>query len=110
MYTAKPLAFPCAKKLSELFSDISAEKAVGLTYCVVRSPGRVSAWVRPLPCVTAFIGGSMRPILDGHMHFQFVERDDDTCLVTIDWDHIIGSRWLALVPAAELNKYLPKEE
>ena len=109
-YTAKPLAFPDVDDLSALFNEISPDKQPGLAYCSVSAPGRTSAWVRPTAQAVAYVEKNMIALVGGSVHYKLIVRDDDSCLVTAEYDHIIGSRWLALVPATEVDKYLPEKE
>ena len=117
-YTAKPLLFPDVNTLAELFEAMEPweptpgkrgprQPGIG-PYCQVTGhpSGHQSLWVRPTSAVREAIKAHMLDLGVGHgFFFKCVIRDDGSCLVTCDYEQILGSRWLALIPATEFDRF-----
>lgn len=125
-YTSKPLELPAVNTFAELFehaeewglkpgqkdtrtpANINSKK-VGPFCCVSGHPtGYQSLWVKPTPAVLDVVRNMWR-IVGGTVYFECVVRDDGSCLVIVKWDQILGSRYLALIPASELDRFNWKE-
>ncbi len=126
MYSHKPLAFPDAKKFSDLFEAVSPEKtlpggSIEITdynirrgkifkaripvgpYCGVSGAlGYHSLYVTPRPEVLERLQQSTIASARDSLTFKVVVRDDGTALITADNNLIIGGTWLALIPASEI--------
>jgi hypothetical protein len=71
------------------------------SYCCIQStPHRGSMHVRPKPEVIEFIRRHMIQVDYDHIFFNIVIRDDGTALITVSYNQILGSYWLALVDIA----------
>lgn len=71
------------------------------SYCCVQStPHRESMHVRPRSEVIEFIRQRMIQIDYDHIYFNVIMRSDGTALITASYNQILGSYWLALVPAS----------
>lgn len=69
------------------------------------SGGRHVSWyVEPSPALAAFIAEAMLPGFG--FHASAAIRDDGSALLLVKYDQIIGSRWLSVVPVAELPGYV----
>lgn len=120
------LLFPEVRKLSELFLRVErvedlmrfssrvvhtwqvndhngrpAGEARLSSFCSVSHP-RPSLNVTPRPEVIEKLGRNML-LVDGYvLNFEIVVRADGTALVLCKYNCILGSRWLAIVPASEV--------
>jgi hypothetical protein len=120
------VAFPRTRKLWTLFDKVllpsksnefkTAETSKlenGLViseYCSVR--GRrgdfYSLRVTPGKKLLAYLSKTMLLIDNDQINFEIVIREGGKALVLAKYNQIIGSRWLALVPATEVPKNLNK--
>lgn len=128
-FTAKPLAFPNATTLDELFAIVRPyDKAnppeppkvqswddkrdfvpIG-PYCTVSGKRHEALHVVPNEAVMAHIRQRMILGSNDTVNFKCVMRDDGTCLVTADNSQIIGGTWLALIPAEDVERRFPPVE
>ncbi len=81
----------------------------------------IQARNRSRPCLDVQVQPEIIQWIPQHMmlsdqyvlNFQIVERCDGTALVTLHYNQISGSRWIALIPASELDgrrlRFGPKE-
>jgi len=117
----KPLAFPKCERLADLFDKIgpydkdakSTQRVHSMTlgpYCVVSDGGYRSAGVHATDAVVAFCNESMIDIDRDSLYFEIVVRDDDSALVLVKHNQILGSRWLAILPATAVRPFLPLED
>lgn len=106
----KPLLFPDITKFEELFSGIYTgreeaptnlplyERATGINaWCHrhLESGHYVSLYLKPLDVILEGIMDS--DVVGGTKYFSMVDRGDNVTLVLVQWDQIIGSRWLAFI-------------
>lgn len=120
------LLFPHVRKLSELFVRVEpiedlarfssravhtwevkdhwgrpAGRALLSSFCSVSHP-RPSLNVTPKLEVIEKLGRNML-LVDGYvLNFEIVVRGDGTALVLCKYNRILGSRWLAIIPASEI--------
>lgn len=125
------LAFPMAKRFEDIFEQWTPDQAnkphpwiwqdggqkgfggpwSGATtrvgpYCTVGGDTpRRSLWVRLRPEVFEWVRANML-CLGGAINFNVVVRQDGRALVVVQYDQIIGSRWLAEIDGASI----PTEE
>lgn len=129
----QPVAFPEAKRFSDLFVRATAHKAPDAPapvpwtftdnwgrrpvqrtidigpYCSMRTPEGFDALsVEPTQAVVDFIKVAMLPTAHDTIGFEIVFRDDGTALVLARNNQIIASRWLAYIDAATVPRF--KEE
>ncbi len=108
----KTLGFPSASKFSDLFSvlegetesqEVSYQDREGNTR---RNGTRTWIWgsiggkhrsfyVQPTDGVMRYISDT--DVVGGSKYFQITDRGDNVSLVTVVWDQIIASRWLAFI-------------
>lgn len=108
----KTLGFPSAEKFSDLFSVLEgATESEVVNYQdregKTRSNGtRTWIWgnidgkhrsfyVQPTDGVMRYITDT--DVVGGSKYFQITDRGDNVSLVTVVWDQIIASRWLAFI-------------
>jgi hypothetical protein len=117
-YLSKPLAFPDCQSLDELFTEIQpweSSKPFGynpfkkgcanrFAYCAVSLPRNFnSKRVRVSEKVTEFIRQNMLKVDHDTISFEVVYRDDNTVLVLVRYNVILGERWLALIPVKKVR-------
>lgn len=118
-YNAKHVYMPDVDKLAGIFErtepmrqdkNLRTLNSRDGFYCLVSGhpTGHQSLWVYPTTRVRDFIREHMDPIFSGSKYFKLVWRGDEV-LVTVQYDHIIGDRWLTLVPPSELDQFGWKE-
>jgi hypothetical protein len=104
---AHPVMLPEVRRLDELFEEVRPVEDVlrhrrpeGFSYCGVGGPYHRSLDVRPRPELAEMLDGTM---LDGlPFSYKIVVRSSGTALVMAEYVQIIGSRWLAVVDAAQV--------
>lgn len=74
------------------------------SYMIVSGPVHRSLRVRPSKALVAWIRERMILVDRDLMYFGACVRDDGTALLTVSYSQILGSRWLALVPASTVPK------
>ncbi len=113
MYTPYPIHFPNVKSFGELFDSIrdynypQDKRETGEIFVSFSSSGehRKAKYGLLKKEFTDFIKSSMQSIVnDPDIFVNVVERDDDTALITFSYNIILGSRWVAIVPADTLPK------
>lgn len=86
--------FQC-RSFSELFT--SAQKADGGVYCIVDKPTgfHTSIYIKPLDILKEWMKKNM---LEGYsVFFQILIRDNEDADIFVNYDTIIGSRYLARI-------------
>lgn len=108
----KELGFPSATKFNDLFSVlVGATESKVLSYQdregKTRGNGTTSwiwgnidgkhrsFYVQPTHGVMRYITDT--DVVGGSKYFQITDRGDNVSLVTVVWDQIIASRWLAFI-------------
>jgi len=108
----KDLGFPSATKFSDLFSVLEGEtESKQVQYQDRDGNTRIngtrtwiwgnindkhrSFYVQPTDGVMRYITDS--DVVGGSKYFQITDRGDNVSLVTVVWDQIIASRWLAFI-------------
>lgn len=108
----KTLGFPSATKFSDLFSvipDLTESKLLNYqTREGKTSTNGTRSWiwgnindkhrsfhVQPTDGVMRYISDT--DVVGGSKYFQITDRGDNVSLVTVVWDQIIASRWLAFI-------------
>ena len=119
--TGKIFAFPDATCLLDIFDEVAAysgeskkflvfdsEENSGIvsSYCYVRD-GADSASVTPSAGLLDYISKNMLLIKHDEIYFKAIPRSDGL-LIVANYNVIIGSRWLALLPLSEMSNF-PKE-
>lgn len=112
-----PMYLPDAKKLSDLFPHIepydAGKKAGrwdtdgnrGLIFCNVSGGGK-SFLVQPSAEVVKVVTNALKIVFDENIYFTIVIRDNGTALITAQYNLIIGSRWLVVLPLTEISALL----
>ena len=103
---AHPVVLPEVRRLDELFEEVRPiedvlrhKRPAGFSYCGVRNPPR-SLDVKPRPELAEMLDEMM---LDGlPFSYRITVRESGTALITAEYTQIIGSRWLAIVDAAQV--------
>jgi hypothetical protein len=108
-----PIYLPAAKKLSDLFKEVlpynpnerghwNGAQNCGLIYCHTSGKTNYNSFhVMPTQAVCEIVGAAQKVVEDENMYFSLVFRDDDTVLVIAQYNQIIGSRWLCVLPVSE---------
>jgi len=115
----KDLGFPSATRFSDLFSVLEgATESQAVAY--QDRDGRVrgngtrswiwgnidgkhrSFYVQPTDGVMRYITDT--DVVGGEKYFQITDRGDNVSLVTVVWDQIIASRWLAFIDTDSIPK------
>jgi len=107
----RPVLLPEVRRLDELFEEVRPVEDVmrhkrpeGFAYCGVGSPYHRSLDVKPRPELAEMLDGMM---LDGlPFSYKIVVRSSGTALVMAEYTQIIGSRWLAIVDAAQVMEII----
>lgn len=111
----KSLLFPDAAKFEDLFRSVYLNREEAPTNLTIEKDGSnyptgINSWchrhLRNGHYVSTYLGpqaGVLEAILDSlvvpdlSLYFTIVDRGDNVSLVTIQYDQIIASRWLAFI-------------
>lgn len=103
---SKSVELPEVRRLDELFEEIRPiedvldhKRPVGFSYCGV-SPQHRSLDVKPRPELAEMLDGMM--LDDLPFSYKIIIRKSGTALITAEYTQILGSRWLAIVDAAQV--------
>ncbi len=111
---SKQLLFPIATKFDDLFRGIYTDREEAPTNLAVDRDGTtyhtgVNAWCHRHLKNGHYVSLYLRPydkvleriltsdVVGGTKYFSIVDRGDNVSLVIVEWDQIIGSRWLAFI-------------
>lgn len=83
--------------------DVEPDTDIGHYLAVSGKGGHRGFWVKPAPFLVAWIEANMLRIDNDRKYFEVVIRDDDTALVLVKYNVILGSRWMTIVPASTLT-------
>lgn len=111
----KHIYFPAVKTFRELFTvnpnavavripeaDSDPYMVIGTHFSVDGSKGFYFFKVQPTEMVVEFLKKSLVFIDYDEIYFQAIMRNDGEALITANYNRIIGSRWLALIPHSEI--------
>ena len=111
---SKQLLFPDATKFEDLFRGIYADREEAPKNLALSRDGSayhtgVNAWCHRHLEAGPYVSLYLRPydkvlegilksdVVGGTKYFSIVDRGDNVSLVIVEWDQIIGSRWLAFI-------------
>jgi len=115
----KTLGFPSVTRFADLFSVLEGETESKVVSYQDRE-GKTSAngtrtwiwgnidgkhrsfYVQPTDDVMRYITDT--DVVGGSKYFQITDRGDNVSLVTVVWDQIIASRWLAFIDTDSIPK------
>jgi hypothetical protein len=120
-YLSHPLLFPDAKKFSDIFENHSFDTENKplrrmWTHKSSHIPTlKLGAWtsvddgpamlVNPHPSVAAAVDKAL-VVGDDETYWKLTRRSGGSTLVTVQYNHIIGSRWIALIRTSTIPKDL----
>lgn len=113
-----PIYLPKTKSIKEIFEKIEPYSRdggsarwrnrehgfSGPVYCNVRDGNALL--VTPTRAVLDIVADAQSVVDDENMYFSAVIRDDNTVLILAQYNKIIGSRWLCILPASEIVPFL----
>ena len=105
-----PLQFPEVKSFGELFKSVrpfdkpEGKKSGERYVCFTHGEHRRSQWGVLKAKYETFIKEQMLSISGDSIFVSVALRDDNTALITFQYNQIIGSRWITIVPQDTLPK------
>lgn len=110
-----PIYLPNATKLSDIFTEIHSNNTnkmggtwrnreagfTGPVFCNFQDNN--SLLVVPTKEVINVVADAQAIVPDNNVYFSMIPRDDNTVLILMQYNKIIGSRWLCILPMSEVE-------